>query len=373
MIKKLLLFCYIILLTACHTDDAAQQDPSDLAPFYKGMDLSFLPENEQLGVVFKDENDRNITDNYDYLASRGVNLIRIRLWVSSSNASYSLENLKAQVLQVKAAGMDYLLDFHYSDTWADPGSQEIPFIWLHQTDQELLTTVSDYTTQVLLELKNQGTEPAIVQIGNETNNGLLWPIGQIYNGSVENFDTYIMITNAAIHAVRSVSPESQIMIHRAGIADSSYFFDQLNIRNVDFDIAGLSYYPWWHGMNVSTAENELNSFARSVTQKIMIVETAYPFTLSWNDNLNNIIGLNNQVSTGFPATPAGQRNFMMRIHNMVKNLPNEQGLGYCYWAPDWVAHDRSNETFMNGSSWENLALFDFEHKVTEAMEVFLLN
>jgi arabinogalactan endo-1,4-beta-galactosidase len=260
---------------------------------------------------------------------------------TASNEPYSLENLKAQVLQVKAAGMEYLLDFHYSDTWADPGSQEIPFIWLHQTDQELLTTLSDYSTHVLLELKNQGTEPAIVQIGNETNNGLLWPIGQIYNGCVENFDTYIMITNAAIHAVRTISPESQIMIHRAGIADSSYFFDPLNVRDVDFDIAGLSYYPWWHGMDVSTAENELNSFARSVTQKVMIVETAYPFTLSWDDDLNNTL-----------------------------KAPNEQGLGYCYWAPDWVAHKRSNETFMNGSSWENLTLFNFEHKVTEPMEVF---
>jgi arabinogalactan endo-1,4-beta-galactosidase len=370
MIKKLLLSCYIILLTACHSDDEPAQHLTAVAPFYKGMDLSFLPENEQLGVIFKDENDRDITNNYNYLASRGVNLIRIRLWVSPSNAPYRLEDLKAQVLKVKAAGMDYLLDFHYSDTWADPGAQNIPFIWVHQTDQELLSSLGDYTTRVLLELKDQGTQPAIVQIGNETNNGLLWPVGQIYNGSVENFNGYISITNAAIRAVRTISPESKIMIHKAGISDSSYFFDQLTIRNVDFDIAGLSYYPWWHGSDVSIAENELNSFARSFTKQIMIVETAYPFTLNWNDNTNNIIGLNNQVSPGFPATPSGQHHFMLRIHHMLKNLPNGQGIGYCYWAPDWVAHNRSNETFMNGSSWENLALFDFDHKVTKAMEVF---
>lgn len=87
----------------------------------------------------------------------------------------------------------------------------------------------------------------------------------------------------------------------------------------------------------------------------MIVETAYPFTLSWNDNLNNIIGLNNQVSTGFPATPAGQRNFMMRIHNMVKNLPNEQGLGYCYWAPDWVARPLQRDFY----EWKQLGKLGF--------------
>lgn len=360
----------IAFIYGCNNDDSEPVEVAQTATFYTGMDLSFLPENESLGVIFKDENNQNISNNYTYLANRGVNLVRIRLWIDQNDEAYNLDNLKAQALKVKAAGMEYLLDFHYSDTWADPGSQQTPAVWQNLNASQLSTAVANYTTNVLRELKNQGTEPAMVQIGNETNNGFLWPIGQIYTGSTVNFDNYVLITNAAINAVRTVSPASQVMIHRAGINDSAYFFDQLISRGVDFDVAGLSYYPWWHGSNVNNTENELQSFAAGITQKVMIVETAYPFTLGWNDNLNNIIGLNNQLASGYPATPVGQRDFMLRIHNMVKNLPNDQGLGYCYWAADWVAHNRGNESFMNGSSWENMALFDFEFNATPALDVF---
>ncbi|MEN8816087.1 MAG: glycosyl hydrolase 53 family protein [Nonlabens sp.] len=372
MKKMWSLLLLITLVYSCNPEDSKQEEAFESGTFYKGMDLSFLPENESLGVVFKDENNRVITNNYSYLANRGVNLVRIRLWIDHTDEAYHLDNLKAQALKLKAAGMDYLLDFHYSDTWADPGSQQTPAAWQNLNALELSIAVASYTTDVLRELKVQGTEPAIVQIGNETNNGFLWPVGQIYTGPIENFDNYLLITNAAINAVRTVSPDTKIMIHRAGISDSAYFFDELNSRNIDFDIAGLSYYPWWHGSDITTSENELRSFAAGINQKIMIVETAYPFTIAWNDNLNNIIGLNNQLSSGFPATLEGQHAFMLRIHDLMKNLPNDQGLGYCYWSPDWVAHNRGVDSFMNGSSWENMALFNFDYKATPALEVFEL-
>lgn len=371
MYKKL--FCYIILIllfSCVPQNEDVESDNYSQNIFYRGMDLSFLPENEALGVVFKDQNNEDIANNYSYLASRGVNLVRVRLWINHIDQSYNLQNLKTQALKIKAAGMELLLDFHYSNTWADPGKQDTPAAWQNLNIQELSTVVSNYTSQVINELKNQGTSPIIVQIGNETNNGLLWPLGKIYDNGNENFDNYVQLTNAAIGAVRSTLPEAQIMIHRAGVSDSNYFFEQLNDRNVDYDIAGLSYYPWWHGANLTAIETELIILSNSLEQKIMIVETAYPFTLNWNDNLNNIIGLNNQLTSNYPASLVGQKDFLVHLKSILENLPGNKGMGFCYWAPDWVAHDRGDQSFMNGSSWENLALFDFNHKVTPALEVF---
>lgn len=375
MKKKLIYLLILVLFISCDSqnEDEGNYDmvdnPSETS-FYRGMDLSFLPENESLGVVYKDENNQLLNDNYAYLSNSGVNLVRVRLWENHIDQEYNLQNLKTQALKIKAAGMDLLLDFHYSDTWADPGRQNIPAAWQGLTIQELSIAVNNYTTQVINELKNQGTAPDIVQIGNETNNGLLWPLGKIYENGNEDFDNYVQITNAAISAVRSTLPETQIMIHHAGVSDAGYFFEQLNNRNVDFNIAGLSYYPWWHGSNMSTIETDLNSLAIGIEQKIMIVETAYPFTLNWNDNLNNIIGLNNQLAPNYPASFSGQKDFLMKIKSMLKGLPDNKGIGFCYWAPDWVAHVRGDQSFMNGSSWENLALFDFNHKATPSIEVF---
>lgn len=254
---------------------------------------------------------------------------------------------------------------------ADPGSQDIPSVWATQNIAIMTESIKDYSQNVLQELVLQDTPPAIVQIGNETNNGMLWPLGQVYNGSGESWDNYVQLTKAAITGVQLASPESKVMIHHAGIEGADYFYNQLISRNVNFDIAGLSYYPWWHNNDIDFIENQLQSFA-SISQKIMIVETAYPFTLNWDDNTNNIVGLQDQLIATYPATPAGQRTFMLRIHNMIKNLPDDKGLGYCYWAPDWVAYDINSSSSTNGSSWENLALFNFNHEVNTAVEIYEL-
>ncbi len=362
-----------LLLISCDTKDNDRQPGSESIDFYKGMDLSFLPEIESDGVVFKDENNQDIVDNYAYLKSRGVNLVRIRLWINNTSGLYNLNFVKDQALKAKAQGMDFLLDFHYSDTWADPGSQDMPSVWATQNITSMTESIKNYSQNVLQELVLQDTPPAIVQIGNETNNGMLWPLGQVYSSSGENWDNYIQLTKAAIEGVRLASPASQIMIHHAGIENANYFYEQLISRNVNFDIAGLSYYPWWHNNDVDFIENQLQSFATGITQKVMIVETAYPFTLNWDDQTNNIVGLQNQLITSYPATPAGQRTYMLRIHNMVKSLPGNKGIGYCYWAPDWVALSNNNNSSTNGSSWENLALFNFNHRVNTAIEIYELD
>lgn len=373
MKKHFYLILIFLLLISCDSSENDRQSEPEPIDFYKGMDLSFLPEIESDGVVFKDENSQDIVDNYAYLKSRGVNLVRIRLWINNTSGLYNLNFVKDQALKAKAQGMDFLLDFHYSDTWADPGSQDIPNVWATLNITSLTESIKSYSQNVLQELVLQDTFPAIVQIGNETNNGMLWPLGQVYSSSGENWDNYIQLTKAAIEGVRQASPASQIMIHHAGIENADYFYEQLISRNVNFDIAGLSYYPWWHNNDIDFIENQLQSFATGITQKVMIVETAYPFTLNWDDQTNNIVGLQNQLITSYPATPAGQRTYMLRIHNMVKSLPGNKGIGYCYWAPDWVALSNNNNSSTNGSSWENLALFDFSHRVNTAIEIYELD
>ncbi|GAL74375.1 putative galactosidase [Nonlabens ulvanivorans] len=366
-------FLVFLLLISCTTNDNDRQPEPESIEFYKGMDLSFLPEIESDGVVFKDENSQDIVDNYAYLKSRGVNLVRIRLWINNTSGLYNLNFVKNQALKAKAQDMDFLLDFHYSDTWADPGSQDIPSVWATQNITSMTESIKNYSQNVLHELVLQDTPPAIVQIGNETNNGMLWPLGQIYSSGGENWDNYIQLTKAAIEGVLLASPESQIMIHHAGIEGADYFYEQLVFHNVNFDIAGLSYYPWWHNNDIDFIENQLQSFAIGISQKIMIVETAYPFTLNWDDNTNNIVGLQDQLIASYPATPVGQRTFMLRIHNMMKNLPNDKGLGYCYWAPDWVAHHTGSSSQTSGSSWENLALFNFNYEANTALEIYELD
>lgn len=370
--KKLFLLVVIfaVAVSCVNGSDNADIDSQPTKTYYKGMDLSFLPELETLGTQFKNENNTVIANNYTYLASKGVNLVRLRLWVNHPNQAYNLTKLKAQATLVKAAGMDFLLDFHYSDTWADPGNQQTPAAWSGLNASELAASVALYTDNVLRELIANQTPPQIIQIGNETNNGFLWPVGQVFNTTGTNWDNYANITKAAINAARSVTPSAKIMIHYAGVEYAGIFYQELVARNVSFDIAGLSYYPWWHGSSLTTMELQLNTLAGTITQDLMIVETAYPFTLGFNDNTNNVIGLQSQVAPSYPANIAGQRDFLRDLNTIIKNIPDERGTGFCYWAPDWVAHTPSQTSFTQGSSWENLALFDFNNKVNPAIVVY---
>jgi arabinogalactan endo-1,4-beta-galactosidase len=200
---------------------------------------------------------------------------------------------------------------------------------------------------------------------------MLWPYGQIYNNGNEDWSGYIALSKQAITATRETTPEAQIIIHHAGIDTAPYFYEQIADRNLDFDMIGLSYYPWWHGDDVSSLSRKLTSLhSENLDKKIMVVETAYPFTLDWNDNLNNIIGLPSQAAPDYPATPVGQAKFLRDIRKAVQSLPNDAGAGFCYWAPEWVAYPSSSYSFMQGSSWENLALFGFDGVELEGMGVF---
>jgi len=256
--------------------------------------------------------------------------------------------------------MDLLLDIHYSDTWADPANQTLPQAWQGLSFELLKDTVYQYTKKVISTLKNQNTLPAIIQIGNETNAGFLWNQGRVGGNYDDNWPRYADLVEEAIRGINEIDENDkiQVMFHVSGHEIAYWFFNHLNAQDVDYDIIGISYYSIWHGTELNLLQSRLNNLALSFGKKILIAETAYPWTLEWNDWTNNIYGLDEQLISGYPATPDGQKEYLLKLNEIIRNIPNNKGAGWCWWAPDWVAYKGSEAT--DGSVWENCTWFDFD-------------
>jgi arabinogalactan endo-1,4-beta-galactosidase len=325
--------------------------------FIRAADMSYLPLIESEGTIFKKN---GVAENaITTLKNAGCNTIRIRIWKNPSTTSSSLAEVKALALRVKQAGMKVWLTVHYSDTWADPGNQTPPSDWASLSFANLKTAVSNYTTLLMTEI-----QPDIIQIGNEINSGFLWPQGHLIN----NESQCLQLISAASTAVRNQSATTKIMIHYAGIGSGATWF--LNkMSSINYDYIGLSYYPVWHGKILSDVNTTITSLGETHNKKVVIAETAYPFTLGYNDYTNNILGLANQLVPTYPATNQGQKEFLLAIKNLVKQ--NSRGLGFCYWGAEWIAF--RGPTATNGSSWENQALWDFNNNALPVMDAFSQN
>ena len=354
--KKLLFLLFTITIFSCSSDKSSEPNPVVQDDFIRGADMSYLPLIESEGTIFKHNNVAE--DAITTLKNAGCNAIRIRLWQNPSDAHSGLTEVKNFAQRVRAAGLKVWLTVHYSDTWADPGSQTKPVAWQSLSFTDLKTAVATYTTQIMTEIN-----PDIIQIGNETNDGMLWPEGKLST----NENQYLQLVSAATVAVRSKSTTTKIMLHYAGINDSDYYFDK--VKTIDYDYIGLSYYPIWHGKSLVTLQNTMNSLGQLYDKKVMIAETSYPFTFGYNDYTNNIIGLPSQIIPAFPATNDGQKGFLSSIKNTVKQSSN--GIGFCYWGSEWVAFRGPTST--NGSPWENQALWDFTNNSLPVMDVFNAN
>lgn len=320
--------------------------------FIKGVDASFLPEMESENIVFYNR-DGQKEDMLTTLKNNGVNTIRIRLWKNPVNKHSGFDEVKQFSDKVKSKGLKVWITIHYSDTWADPGSQITPNLWKVLSINQLKDSVYAYSKKIAIEIN-----PDFVQIGNEINNGFIHPQGKF------NEPNFVPLLIQGVLAFRKFAPKTQIMLHYAGVSNYSYFFEKVKI--VDYDIIGLSYYPIWHGKDLLVLKNNLNNLSVTYGKKIVIAETSYPFTFDWNDWTNNIIGSEEQVLSDYPATPEGQKRFLAEINQMIKQNPS--GLGVCYWGGEWVSF--KGKESKKGSSWENQALYDFNNKALPAMEVF---
>lgn len=351
--KKILFIIFSIPLLSCSSDNNSQTEPIAEEEFIRGADMSYLPLIESEGTVYK-HNGVN-QDPIITLKNAGCNTIRIRLWQNPPNAHSGMAEVKAFAQRVKAAGLKVWLTVHYSDTWADPGNQTKPTAWQNMTFANLKTAVIDYTNLVMTEIR-----PDIIQIGNETNDGMLWPEGRLST----NESQYLELVSNASAAIRSKSATTKIMLHHAGTSGADWYYSK--VTNIDYDYIGLSYYPIWHGTDLVAVQNTMNTLGQLYDKKVIIAETAYPFTFGYNDYTNNIIGLSNQILPAFPATANGQKAFLSTIKNTINQ--SSHGIGFCYWGSEWVAFRGLTST--NGSPWENQALWDFNNNSLPALEVF---
>ena len=365
------IFLWLILSCSGSTDE---NKPVSESLFYKGMDLSFQPELESHNISYKDNLGKSI-NLLDYVSKNGTNLVRLKLWHTPQNGENSLQDVKSYAKRVKNKNISFLLNIHYSDYWADPSQQTPPRAWQNMSFQEIKTAIYEYTKYVVEELKNENTLPEIIQIGNETDSGFLWNHGKIWDEFSDNWENYVALINEAIRGIKAIDTDNKIkiMLHHSSVEKAIYLFNELKPYNIDFDIIGLSYYPQFQTKNLSLVESKLDELATTFDKDILLVEVAYPFTLLWNDNSTNYIGDTSQILNEFPATPEGQKNYLEWLILVIKNIPNNKGIGLCYWAPDWVAFDGNETTSTLGSAWENQCLFDFEHKSLPAFEVYRTN
>ena len=286
-------------------------------------DISIQTRQEEDEVVYNEygvpEDAVIILKNHDF------NWIRIRLFhtpnLSNDGASMDLAYVTELAARVKADGFKFLLNFHYSDTWADPGHQTKPVAWQTLSYSELVDAVHDYTRDVIEYLRLNNAMPDMVQIGNEIRCGMLWPDGNICGGggSWSNLADLINAGIAGVDAGRGAEPMPEIMIHidRGGDQSSTeWFFDNLLTQGVEFDVIGQSFYPKWHGTLDDLTAN-LNFMAANYSQDIIVAETAEYYT-----------------SDG--ATPESQKAFLEELIERVQATPNGKGRGICYWEPTWV-------------------------------------
>ncbi|MCE1188776.1 MAG: glycosyl hydrolase 53 family protein [Ignavibacteria bacterium] len=335
--------------------------------FVSGVDVSFLPQIEMNGGSFRVNG--IISEPLSIYKSHGITYARLRLWKNPADHVNDLTSTVALAQRIRAAGMLLLLDLHYSDTWADPAHQTKPLEWTSTFGQALQDSVYTYTKLVMGRLKNEGCVPSIVQIGNEISCGFLWDDAKVCGAqnTPAQWQKLGSLIQAGVRGVRDVFPDStavKLMIHidRGGnLADATWFYDNLLQYTASFDYIGLSFYPWWHG-SLSDARNTVSGLIQKYHKGVFIVETAYPWTLSWKDSFTNIVGTSDQLLSGYPATPDGQAAYIHELINTIKNCPENLGKGVFYWAPDWI----SLPSF--ASAWENLTLFDFSGNALPALD-----
>ena len=330
--------------------------------FINGVDISMLKQVEENGGLFYE--DGNQIDPIQIFKDKGINTARIKIWHTPSQNYNNLESVLEIAYRASSVGLDLLLDFHYSDTWADPSSQTKPSAWVDLDFETLCDSVEQYSRHVITKLKNQNTLPKYVQIGNETDCGLLWPDGYVCDES-NNDSQWNKLRELFMHAIEGVNSaldtQDTLEIISHVSSGGNWFFSNLIGQGIDIDILSISYYPMWHGTLTDLNQN-IDELGNEFQKPVLIVETAYPFTLQWNDNTNNILGLDTQLLENYEASEEGQFSFLHDLITLVNQ--NNYGLGICYWAPDWIS------TNQFGSSWENQALFDFDGELLDAISVF---
>jgi arabinogalactan endo-1,4-beta-galactosidase len=337
------------------------------ADFIAGADVSLLPFFESNGIAYKV--DGQTQDALTILKQSGVNCARLRLFASSAAQAQAdpynyLNNLDYTVplaVRVKKAGLRWLLDFHYSDTWADPAHQAMPAAWTNLTFTQLVQQMRSYNSNCLATFVAAGAAPDYIQVGNEITGGLLWPAGAVpgTNATVQ-WSQLAQLLEAAIQGIHDVistnPPPIVVHLDRGGDwSTTQWFFDNLiQTQHVAFDIIGESYYPFWHGSQAELAICLTNAAAR-YGKPVMVMETAFPWTNSyWTTNIY-----------GLPGTTNGQVQYIIQLAEVMKGAPNGLAAGIFWWGTEYQTLPLVNEAGFNTASF-----FDGAGNVLPAAGVF---
>ena len=345
-IKRMKCFALIALLITANVsckknvkgETQRYPEPDPVGTYAKGADVSWITEMEAAGKKFYN-NAGEQQDIFKILKDKGVNTIRLRVWVNPSSGYCNTADVLAKAKRAQAANMRLLIDFHYSDSWADPGQQNKPAAWANQDFATLKTSMYNHTVEVLTVLKNNKIVPEWVQVGNETNNGMLWNDGKA-SVNMKNFAELVL---SGYNGVKAVDPAAKVVVHISNGYDNGLFrwiFDGLKNNGAKWDVIGMSMYPSasdWAAKNTQCLANMADMVSRYGSE-VMICEL------------------------GMPVTDAAVcRDFIKDLMAKNKSLPNNKGLGIFYWEPQ------------SYNSWNGykLGAFDDTGKPTVAMDAFL--
>ncbi|MDR1787658.1 MAG: arabinogalactan endo-1,4-beta-galactosidase [Treponema sp.] len=393
-----------ILATACYMAPGEGHDlkyealalpaiaPALGPDFMRGVDISMARAIEEAGGVFRDEYGSR-GDIIAILKAHGVNWIRLRIWhnptdpaVDKSPGLNNYARTLAMAKRAKAAGLKFLLDFHYSDTWADPGKQTKPAAWSNLAYADLKAALYAYTKQIVSDLAAAGAAPDMVQLGNEIPGGILWDDGKDETKLGE-------LLSEGSRAVREAAPSARIMLHvdRGGV-DFTWFFDRYAAHGetaatraaVDFDVIGLSWYPYFDShKNLSNLKTRIAALKTRYGKDVVVAETAYGWGLGYSDYTDNQFWTTQenhaaaqldavsddgvlfaQREDGTRYVPASIANQALVTRAIMRAVKESGGTGLFYWAGDWISAPGIDST------WENQALFDLEGTALPSMAVF---
>lgn len=371
------------------------------ADFIMGADMSMLEQIERNGGKFYAQDGRR-ADALQIVKDNGVNWVRLRLWHTPVNdgdvieggrtisrrgepmggGNNDLATTARLARRAKALGLKFLLDIHYSDFWADPGKQNKPAAWQNLKGAALEQEVYRYTTQALEALKKAEAFPDMVQIGNELNGGFLWPDGKTWKEKpgeqIGGDEGFVALMKQGIKAVRDAdakrgTPERvKVAVHLADGGKNELYrrvFDLFGKRGVDYDVIGLSFYPYYHGPIEDLRANADDISAR-YGKEVVVMETAYAYTTKDGDGWPNLFNPEMEKSVGYKASVQGQASVVRDVIDAMAQVPGGRGLGVFYWEPDWIVAPRSGWRSGEGNGWDNQAMFDFDGRALPSLAVF---
>ena len=373
-LKNIWLFCFFCASCELNSNNTTpttlQEQELEVPTFYRGADLSYVNEMKDCDATYYNEQGEE-KDPYQIFKDAKTNLVRVRLWHNPDWTDYSnYKDVKKTIAHAKALEMEVLLDFHYSDDWADPQKQVVPAAWLPVVSNTtaLGDSVYNYTFEVLRKLNEDNLLPEFVQVGNETNIEILQDPNGTY--SQINWTRNAALFNKGLQAVRDASSafnqKIESFLHIAQPENALWWFEQAQQNGVtDYDWIGLSYYPKWSDYSLNQLPDAIQTLKEKYGKSLMVVETAYPYTLENADVANNILGQDAAIP-GFDISPQGQYDYLKTLEEKIKE---GGGVGLIYWEPAWISTSCSTR-WGTGSHWDNATLFNHNRQATIAMRYF---